>query len=135
MLEKGSRQSFPVGLDKISQARSALSSGDDRGKRPGVIFAVQPLFCIGICMKGINTLCVRKSEIAARWALAKEKGSDFTACFRCWPKSLNGSSSRWLLNYPRLLLYVIGDFCSILLPFLRADSGRRTLDAEDQFLF
>lgn len=115
MLEKGSRQSLPMGLDKISQARSTLSSRDDGGKRQRVIFAVQPLFCIGICMKDINTLCVCKSEIAACWAFAKEKGFDFAACFHCWSKSLNLPSSRWLLNYPCLLLYVVGDFCSVLL--------------------
>ena len=84
MLEKGSCQSLPMGLDKISQARSVLPGGDDGGEWGGVIFAVQPLFCIGICMKGINTLCVCKSEIAASWAFAKEKGFDFAACFRCW---------------------------------------------------
>lgn len=132
MLEKGSRQSFPGGLDKISQARSALSSRDDGGKCRGVIFAVQPLFCIGICMKDINTLYACKSEIAACWALAKEKGFDFAACFHCWSKSLNLSSSRVIkLSVSVALCY----FCSVLLSFLRVDVGRRTLDAEEQFLF
>lgn len=131
MLEKGSCQSLPVGLDKISQARAALSGRADGGKRRWVVFAVQPLFCIGICMKDINTLCVCKSEIAACWAFAKEKGFDFAACFRCWSESLNLESSRWLLNYPYLLLYVTGDFCSVLLSFLRVEAGRRTLDAEE----
>lgn len=85
-------------------------------------------------MKDINTLCACKSEIAACWAFAKEKGFDFAACFHCWSKSLNLLSSRWLLNYPRLLLYVISDFCAVLLSFLRVEAGRRTLDAEDRFL-
>lgn len=86
-------------------------------------------------MRDINTLCGCTSEIAACWALAKEKGFDFTARFHCWSESCNLSSSRWLLNYPCLLLCVIGDFCSVLLSFPRVDSGRRTLDAEDRFLF
>lgn len=134
MLEKSSRQSLPVGLDKISQAPCSPAR-DDGGKRRRVIFGVQPLFCGGICMKDINTPCVCKSEITACWAFAKEKGFDFAASFQCWSKSFNLLSSRWLVNYRSLLLYVIGDFCSVLLSCLRVEAGRRTLDAEDRFLF
>lgn len=131
MLEKGSCQRLPVGLDKISPACSVLSSRDNQGKWQGVIFAAQPLFCIGICMTDINTLCACKSEIAACWAFAREKGFDFAAFFHCWSKSLNLSSSSWLLNYPCLLLYVIGEFCSILLSLLRVGVDRGILN--DQF--
>lgn len=81
MLEKGFCQSVPVALDKISQVYWVLSTRDDGEQRPGVIFALKPLFCIGISMKDINTLCVCKSGIATCWAFVKEKGFDFKLAF------------------------------------------------------
>lgn len=81
MLGKGFYQSLPVGLDKISQAYCVLSSRDDGEQGRGVIFALKPLFCIGICMKDINTICVCKSGITTCWAFAKEKGFDFKLAF------------------------------------------------------
>lgn len=77
MLAKGFCQSLPVALDKISQAYCMLSSKDDGEQGPGVIFALKPLFCIGICMKAINILYACKSAKATCWVFAKEKGFDF----------------------------------------------------------
>lgn len=123
VLEKGPRQNLAVGLDKISEARSVLSCRDDGGNWRRVIFAVQPLFCIGTCMKDINTLSV---QIRSSCLLGILQGEGLWLCvlLSLLVQELKFLVLRWLLNYPFALLYVIGDFCSVLLSFLRAKGTR-----------
>lgn len=118
MQGKGSRQSLPVGLDKISQAYCVLSSRDDREQGRGVIFAVKPLFCIGICMKDINTFCVCKSGIATCWAFAKETSSLLSLLIQ------ELKSLIFQMVIKSSMSIAVGDFCDILLSLVKVEACR-----------